>query len=261
MRVVDPGFYSLVQDYPGRAASETLGEFWRIGIPPSGPADDFSFRLANALVGNSSRAAGLEFTVHGPSFKMNEATIISITGADFSATLDGEPCPLYTSVAVKAGATLSIGLVKEGSGGQRGYLAVAGGFDVPLYLGSRSTFPLGKMGGHQGRPLVSGDVLPLACDPKMVAAGGGATCPAPEMPSKDWKVGCVLGPHGAPDFLTDDDMVTSPLQPRPLNWSGAACTSCVTTSYMCSCPGTSLPPHPHLPLPTPSTPFAHTPTS
>ena len=176
MRVLDAGFYSLVQDYPGRCAKDgKLGEYWRIGIPPSGPADDYSHRLANALVGNVESAATLEVTVHGPRVRFEEATVIAVCGASFHVTVTkvaGEPAvtvPLFSSVDVPAGSELTIGLVDGGGGGQRAYLAVAGGFDVPVYLGSRSTFPLGQMGGHQGRPLIAGDVVPLAGDEKVRA--------------------------------------------------------------------------------------------
>lgn len=203
MKVVHPGFYSSIQDYPGRSAKNgQLGEFWRIGIPPSGPMDDLSSRLANALLGNSEEAATLEFTIKGPTLTFAEPTTIAVAGANFGdATLDGAPFLMHTSVAVEAGSTLTLGLVSPGSGGQRGYLAVAGGFDVPLYLGSRSTFPLGQMGGHQGRPLIAGDSVPIGAELNDTAAAG-VTCEGATMAGQHWTVGCVVGPHGAPDFLT-----------------------------------------------------------
>ena len=202
------GLFSSPQDYPGRAAKDGyLGEFWRIGIPPSGPMDDFSSRLANALLGNSEEACALEVTVRGPTITFLEATTIALTGAAFgAATLDGAPFPMHTSVAVAAGATLALGLVSAGSGGQRGYLAVAGGFDVPLYLGSRSTFPLGQMGGHQGRPFIAGDVVPIGCEPNATAKPGVVCEAAPMVGKGEWTVGCVIGPHASPDFLTDAGM-------------------------------------------------------
>jgi urea carboxylase len=207
MKVVDAGLYSSIQDYPGRAAKNgELGEFWRIGIPPSGPMDDFSSRLANALLGNSESAATLEVTVRGPTLCFLEPTVIAVTGALFgSATLDGAPFPMHTSVAVAAGATLKLGLVSAGAGGQRGYLAVAGGFDVPMFLGSRSTFPLGQMGGHQGRPLLAGDTVPIGAEPNPTVKAG-VTCEPAPMAATEWKVGCVVGPHASPDFLTDAGM-------------------------------------------------------
>ena len=207
VRVADAGFYSSIQDYPGRAAKDgQLGEFWRIGIPPSGPMDDYSSRLANALLGNGEEAAVIEVTVRGPTLTFLEATVIAVTGADFSsAKLNGAPFPMHESVVVAAGSTLALGLVSSASGGQRGYLAVAGGFDVPLYLGSRSTFPLGSMGGHQGRPLLAGDTVPIGADPNP-SAKGGVRCEAAPMPANQWTVGCLVGPHASPDFLTSAGM-------------------------------------------------------
>ena len=83
--------------------------------------------------------------------------MVALTGADMGATLDGEPLPRYRAVEIPAGAVLRLGAVS--GAGSRAYLAVRGGLDVPLYLGSRATFTLGLFGGHGGRAIVAGDVL------------------------------------------------------------------------------------------------------
>lgn len=95
----------LHQDWPGRRG------LWSIGVPPSGPMDSLSFRLANALVGNPPDAAGLEVTIGGPTLKFHAATTAALAGAAFEATLDGKAVPFWESFAVPAGSTLTIGLV------------------------------------------------------------------------------------------------------------------------------------------------------
>ncbi len=154
IEVLVPGTQSTIQDWPGRTG------YWAVGVPPSGPMDHLSFRYANKLAGNAEGAPGLEITLAGPTLKFNTAAVIALTGAEIPATLDGVPIPMWQPVPVKAGATLKIGTVS--SAGARAYLAVRGGFDVPLYLGSASTFTLGKFGGHGGRALMPGDILHIA---------------------------------------------------------------------------------------------------
>ncbi|BBE51235.1 2-oxoglutarate carboxylase small subunit [Ferriphaselus amnicola] len=197
--VLEPGVQSSIQDYPGR-----LG-YWNIGVPPSGPMDALAFRLGNQLVGNAAEAAGLELTVSGPTLKFNSDTVIALTGAAMKAELDGEPLAFWCSHAVKAGSVLGLGAVQ--GGGCRSYLAVAGGFDVPDYLGSRSTFTLGQFGGHGGRTLRVGDVLHLGALSESYVA---RALPSDLLPSysKQWEIGVLYGPHGAPDFFTPADIET-----------------------------------------------------
>jgi len=197
--VLEPGVQSSIQDHPGR-----LG-YWNIGVPPSGPMDALAFRLSNQLVGNVAEAAGLELTVSGPTLKFNKDTVIALTGAAMKAELDGEPLAFWSSHAVKAGSLLHLGAVQ--GGGCRTYLAVAGGFDVPDYLGSKSTFTLGQFGGHGGRTLRVGDVLHLGVPTESYVA---RALPSDLLPSysKQWEIGVLYGPHGAPDFFTPADIET-----------------------------------------------------
>ncbi|MGB1409363.1 biotin carboxylase N-terminal domain-containing protein, partial [Alloalcanivorax venustensis] len=162
--VLAGGTLTTVQDYPGRRG------YWPIGVPPSGPFDALSFRLGNRLLGNDEDAAGLEFTLNGPTLRFNHGTRIALTGADMGATLDGEPVPNYQAVSVAAGQTLKLGKVR--GDGARAYLTLAGGLQCQPYLGSRSTFTLGQFGGHGGRAIRTGDVLhfgPPAADTAPVA--------------------------------------------------------------------------------------------
>ncbi len=191
--MIEPGTQTTIQDYPGR-----LG-YWNVGVPPSGPMDSLAFRRANELVGNSKEAAGLEIAVTGPSLRFRSDALIALTGADFSARLDGVPVGLWEAVAVKKGSTLEMG-----TGGGRAYLSIAGGFDVPEYLGSRSTFILGKFGGHAGRALRrwgcfgGGQRKPIW--------GRGVGCGPYERYGNEWEIGAAYGPHGAPDFFTPEDI-------------------------------------------------------
>ncbi|WP_425405156.1 urea carboxylase [Hwanghaeella sp.] len=196
--VLAPGTHSALQDWPGRVG------FWDVGVPPSGPMDALNFRLANALLGNAPDAAGLEMTMTGPTLRFNRDAVIVLTGADFHAKLDGDPVDCYRPISIHRGQTLSLG--KAGDGGVRAYLAVAGGFDAPLYLGSRATFDLGGFGGHATGNLKSGDVLRLtdkADAPVLRGALPGSHWP--HLPD-DWEIGVLYGPHGAPDFFTDSDI-------------------------------------------------------
>ncbi|HCJ62738.1 MAG TPA: urea carboxylase, partial [Alcanivorax sp.] len=197
--VLAGGTLTTVQDYPGRRG------YWPIGVPPSGPFDALSFRLGNRLLGNDEDAAGLEFTLNGPTLRFNHGTRIALTGADMGATLDGEPVPNYQAVSVAAGQTLKLGKVR--GDGARAYLTLAGGLQCQPYLGSRSTFTLGQFGGHGGRAIRTGDVLhfgPPAADTAPVAV------PDSLKPAlgDTWELRVIYGPHGAPDFFTDDDMAT-----------------------------------------------------
>jgi urea carboxylase len=198
--VIAPGARTSLQDWPGR-----LG-YWDVGIPPSGPMDDRSFRLANRIVGNDEGAPALECTMTGPTLRFNRDALIALTGAAMKAELDGTAVPFHEPVVVAAGQTLTLGTI-DGAG-QRTYLSVRGGFEAPRYLGSCATFDLGGFGGHATGVLRAGDTLHLA-DPANASA---APCVASddERPvlTREWTLGVLYGPHGAPDFFTDDDIET-----------------------------------------------------
>ncbi|MET0660315.1 MAG: urea carboxylase [Steroidobacteraceae bacterium] len=191
--VLQPGTHTTVQDYPGRVG------YWDIGVPPSGPMDSLAFRIANRLVGNDECAAGLEITATGPTLKFNTDSVVALTGAPARAEINGEPLQAWCSTSVPAGSVLKIRGVQ--SVGQRAYLAVAGGFDVPQYMGSRATFTLGQFGGHAGRALRAGDTLRLYDATAQVAP---RVCPREVIPqyTREWNIAVLYGPHGAPDFFT-----------------------------------------------------------
>jgi len=151
VKVHNGGLSTTVQDL-GRTG------MYAIGMPPSGAMDQYSFRVANLLVGNDEGAAALEATYIGPTLEFTDDRVIAVTGGDAAATLNDETVPMWTSVPVKAGDVLSFGMIATGA---RPYIAISGGVDVPTYLGSRSTYTLIGLGGHEGRKLAEGDVLPL----------------------------------------------------------------------------------------------------
>jgi urea carboxylase len=196
IEVVAPGAQSSIQELPGR-----LG-LWHVGVPPSGPMDERSFRHANRLVGNGDETAALELTVSGPVLKIFSDVTIALAGARMPMTLDGVPLPHDEAIIVRAGQTLTIGAI-EGPG-QRSYLAVSGGFAAPLMLGSRATFGLGRFGGHATGTLQTGHVLRLARTAQLQAK----SADMPAALTRSWEVGVVYGPHGAPDFFLDGDIET-----------------------------------------------------
>jgi urea carboxylase len=195
--VLDGGVMTTIQDYPGR-----LG-YWHVGVPPSGPMDHLAFRMANKLVGNAEGVAGLEITLIGCKLKFNVDAIISITGASIESALDNQPLAMWQSQHIKAGSVLKLGAISNA--GCRAYLAVQGGFDVPDYLGSKSTFTLGQFGGHGGRSLRVGDVLHLAKQAKNYSPQFMPKSYQPHY-TNHWEIGVLYGPHGAPDFFTESDV-------------------------------------------------------
>jgi urea carboxylase len=193
---VRAGTLTTIQDWPGRTG------LWHVGVPPCGPMDDLSFRLGNEALGNDEGAPGLECTLQGPALRFSHATTVCVTGAPAAVTVDGREVPQWHPVTVPAGAVLDIGAPREA--GLRTYLLVAGGLDVPEFLGSAATFTLGRFGGHGGRALRAGDVLHGG------TASGAAAVPvaAGRRPVIDtqWRIGAVEGPHAAPEFFTEDDI-------------------------------------------------------
>ncbi len=149
LQIIQPGMLTTVQD-KGRFG------YQRFGMPVAGAMDAFALRAANLLLGNPDSAAGLESTVLGPQIKFLAETRIAITGAAVAPLLDDAPIPMWQSVSVPQDAALTF---RRPQDGMRAYLAVAGGIDVPLVMGSRSTYTKAAIGGLDGRPLKAGDTL------------------------------------------------------------------------------------------------------
>ena len=151
VEVIKPGLSTTVQDL-GRPG------YYHIGIPLSGGMDHFALTCANWLVGNKEGAAVLEAVFMGPELQFTEDATVAVTGAELPPKVNGEPRETWTSFKVKKGQTLSFDFLKKGA---RAYIAISGGIDVPVVLGSRSTYTLGALGGFKGRKLEAGDKLPV----------------------------------------------------------------------------------------------------
>ncbi len=196
IEVRKPGLSTTVQD-TGRSG------YYHVGIPPSGALDQYSQTTANRLVGNLPTAAVLECVYMGPELRFTEDAVVAVTGADLPPKVNGQPRPGWEAFAVEAGDILDFDFIKSGA---RAFVAVSGGIDVPLVLGSRSTYGLGALGGVEGRPLVTGDVLPV---------GEGTSRPGRRVPDelrptlgKEVEVRVVMGlydhvlaPEGRENFL------------------------------------------------------------
>ena len=151
VKVISPGLATSVQDL-GRPG------YYHLGIPEGGGMDRFATRIANILVGNDPGLAVLEVTFMGPELEFTEAATVAVTGGELPPKVNGEERPTWESFPVKAGDRLSFGYLKAGA---RAYIAISGGIDVPVVLGSRTTYVLGALGGFEGRVLKAGDELPV----------------------------------------------------------------------------------------------------
>jgi len=184
IEVLEGGLSSTVQD-DGR-----FGQY-HIGMPPSGAMDQFSHEVANALVGNDADGATIEMTYQGGDFRFEDDTVIALAGAAMTGELDGEPIPMWESIAVDAGDELSLDFATDGA---RTYLAVAGGIDVEPIMGSRSTYTLVGIGGYEGRTLEAGDRLTVGADDGIDLADiAGRSVADEHVPEYDEDIRIVLG--------------------------------------------------------------------
>ena len=197
IEVLQAGIQTAVQDVTGR-----LG-YWDVGVPPSGAIDPLSLNVANQLLGNAYNTAGLECTLQGPSLKFHCDSQIVLAGGDMPSTLNGVAVPMWQTVNVRKGQILKCGKIATGC---RTYIGIKGGLNVPEYLGSQATFTLGQFGGHAGRNLLIGDMLPITA-----FTSDEVKSLAPEQVpsfSHEWEIAVMYGPHGAPDFFTKNDIDT-----------------------------------------------------
>lgn len=195
IKIIKPGLFTTIQDR-GRWGYE------RHGIPVAGAMDDFSLRVANILVGNHQYQGALECTLLGPEIRFNCNEVISITGANMSPRIGGEPVPMWTSILVKDGSTLSL---SNGSDGIRTYIGFSRGLDVPEIMGSKSTFTRGQLGGYKGRKLFSGDEIGLG---HRDLSQWGSYLPSNFIPiyKEEENIRIILGPQD--DYFTQDAIET-----------------------------------------------------
>lgn len=199
LTVVDPGVEVTVQDHPGRVGMQRKGFF------PAGPVDHFALRAANLLVGNESGAAALEIPMGRFSARVQFGGLLCLCGAEGSQPeLNGSALPMWESVPVEPGDTLTCRTAK--GPGFRLYLAVSGGLATPRVFGSRSTHTVGGIGGLDGRPLIRGDLVPVAAGHAESAARR-LRMPQVLRPTypTHWEIEVMRGPHPDPDFITSQD--------------------------------------------------------
>jgi len=184
--VIQPGAFTTVQDL-GRYG------YQKYGVSISGAMDRFALRVANLLVGNEEGEAAIEATIIGPKLKALGEMRVAFTGADLSPEIDGKPALMWRTLDVPEGSILSFGPPKSGC---RAYLAVAGGIDLPLVMGSRSIHTRSNLGG-KGRPLAKGDVIKRKDSGIRIRESRTYQLPEDLVPvyGRQWKVRVVLGPQ------------------------------------------------------------------
>lgn len=182
--ILKPGLLTTLQDEGRRGRQQ-------YGIPVSGAMDQYALQLANILVGNDTNEAALEITLMGPTVKFCCNTYIGLAGGDFPILLNGKAVEAYEGIRVNEGDVLSIGSAKRGC---RAYLAIAGGFDVPLVMGSRATYLRGGFGGFMGRQLKEGDEIPVKASKELK---GSRKIPAAMIPDyvDSYTARVILGPE------------------------------------------------------------------
>lgn len=201
IEVLAPGAQTTIQQWPGRMG------FWHVGVPPSGPMDDLSFRLGNRCLGNEEGAPGLEVTVSGPTLCFHSATTVLVAGtAEISLQRQGieQKREAWQPIEVERGDVLAIGDVIVGI---RAYVLFVGGLEIPAVMGSAATFALGSIGGLNGRALAVGDVIRLCAGthkktPTKPAHFG---FPVPDLEARH-TLRITMGPHCTEDFLTPSDL-------------------------------------------------------
>jgi biotin-dependent carboxylase-like uncharacterized protein len=194
-QVLEPGFFTTVQDL-GRYG------YLKYGVPISGAMDSFSMVVANLLVVNNPNDACLEITLIGPELQALADTQIAVTGGKISAKINGKDVPMWRTLTVHKGDMVSLGKVESGC---RSYLAIRGGINTPMVLGSRSTYVRGKFGGIEGRPLKTGDIIEVFSVPPLEAC---FKMPENLMPhfTNNFIVHVVLGPQV--DMFTEKGIET-----------------------------------------------------
>ena len=185
IKIIKAGLLTTIQDMGRYGYQET-------GMSVSGVMDTRSASLANILVGNDENEGVIEVTMMGPTIEFTADNIIAVTGGDLTAALDGAPLATYQAILVKAGQILSFAAPKSGA---RAYIAFAGGLDVPVVMGSKSTNLKSKIGGFEGRKLEAGDEIPFTAPKTVLPNMGERKLAAPDFSAKSHEIRVALGPQ------------------------------------------------------------------
>ncbi len=206
IRILKGGMLTTVQDL-GRTGYQSQG------FSVAGVMDVRSFKIANLLLDNPENEAVLEFTLIGPTLEFTSATIIAITGGDFTPTINGEPAPMYTAIYMNKGDVLKFGSARTGS---RGYIAFSSYLDIPVVMGSRCTNMKSRIGGFKGRKLQAGDYIGFRIKRRYLPFFLSRKLEPDNFDQDQTKIRVVMGPQdsrfskqGIETFLTSEYTVTS----------------------------------------------------
>jgi len=202
MKIINGGIRTLVEDWPGRPGYSLKG------ISPAGAVDCYALKAANVILGNSIGEAALEITASVFEAEFAEDTIIAITGADTSPKVNDQPTPMWEAIRVGKGDRIRFGHLSPRDSGLISYLGFAGGIDVPVFLGSKSTCTNGSYGGFNGRSLQEGDELELGQPPANWQELEGRRFRKSSRPeyADIWNVRAIPGPQASPDYFTEEGM-------------------------------------------------------
>ena len=199
--VVRPGMLTTVQDM-GRLGRQMQG------VPVAGAMDGAALRFGNILLGNDDNAAGLEISMIGPTLKViSGSACCAVTGAEAGVSKNGSSLSCWTVYRIMPGDVLSF-TPPPRNGGARAYLCVSGGFDVPLSMGSRSTYTRGGFGGHEGRAIKAGDILKTNAPDVLWAECEGLSCPPSLRPNRDPAAPLRVVPGPQEDAFTEEGIET-----------------------------------------------------
>ena len=203
--VENGGILTTVQD-EGRFGYQAYG------VSTSGAMDSHAFHIANLLVGNKMTEGALEMTFMGPTLTFTCDNIIAVTGGDLMPMLDGQPMPMYQAVLVRKGQKLQFGGARNGC---RGYIAFAGGLEIPEVMGSKSTLLRNNLGGVKGRKLEKGDTIAFTAPKTELSNMENRKVPADVYPADEVVLRVVLGPQddefterGSRSFFWNSGVIT-----------------------------------------------------
>jgi 5-oxoprolinase (ATP-hydrolysing) subunit C len=200
LKVIKGGVQSVVEDWPGRVG------YLDNGMASSGAFDPVALGLANICVGNASGEAGIEIAGGYFEGEFADEGVVALAGTEMGATVNGEPVSLYEAFKVSKGDQIKFS--HFGDGGFRCYMAFAGGVDVPVYLGSKSTCVFGSYGGFDGRPLAAGDEVKIGVASADLDSLAGRRIKGDKRPKLErvFKLRAIPGPNSSPDYVTEAGM-------------------------------------------------------
>ena len=205
IRILKGGMLTTIQDL-GRPGYQSQG------FCVAGVMDRRSFKIANLLLDNPENEAVLEFTLMGPTMEFTTDTFVAITGGDFGPTVNGAPVAMYTALQMHKGDVLKLGSARTGT---RGYMAFSTFLNVPIVMGSRSTYMKCRLGGFKGRKLEAGDYISFRRPRPYIPTFLSRTVEPDDFSAAEAELRVVMGPQddhflpeGIDTFLNGEFTVT-----------------------------------------------------